>query len=101
MYIHVIFFSSASSGTLSDPDYSGNASPMNGRPDGSIANHYSNDPHHKTWRDSLDKKTKKELMADYARQRRPSKASVDSFEEKKKFVVVVCFFVFLFCFSFY
>eukprot|EP00111_Clytia_hemisphaerica_P021271 TCONS_00062616-protein len=77
---------SASSGTLSDEALlPGGASPLHGRADGSIANHYSNDPFHKNWRDSMDKKTKKEIMADFAK-RRPSQHSVDSLEEKKRMV---------------
>lgn len=51
-------------------------------PEDSIANHYSNDPYHKNWRDSLDPKTKKEILAEYAK-RRPSDDSVDSLEEKR------------------
>ncbi|XP_047144342.1 protein sidekick-1 isoform X1 [Hydra vulgaris] len=31
----------------------------------SIANHYSNDPNHKNWSDSMDKKTKKEILSEF------------------------------------
>lgn len=31
----------------------------------SIANHYSKNPVHKTWQDSLDHKTKKQIMEDF------------------------------------
>lgn len=51
------------------------------QPENSIANHYSNDPFHKNWRDSMDKKTKKAILAEYGR--RSSQASVDTLEEKR------------------
>lgn len=88
---------SASSGSISDDQAllgsNGGAGVRRGAgresPEGSIANHYSNDPFHKNWRDSMDKKTKKELIAEYAEnKRRPSQHSMDSLEEKRRFVVV-------------
>ena len=34
-------------------------------PDTSIANHYSNDPNHKNWSDSMDKMTKKQILSEF------------------------------------
>ena len=34
-------------------------------PDASIASHYANDPFYKSWRNSLDKKTRKAILAEY------------------------------------
>ena len=89
---HFICIHSASSGTLTDENVPLHGSPGNERPEGSIANHYSNDPFHKNWRDSMDKKTKKEIMADFGK-RRASQHSVDSLEEKKRSVVFLFFFL--------
>ena len=50
---------------------------------GSIADHYSNDPNHRGWRDSMDKKTRKELMAAMDQQRPDSYVSVDTLGEKR------------------
>lgn len=72
----------ASSDSLSDPMIA-TGSHSNQRPGGSIASHYNNDPYHKNWRDSLDKKTKKEILSEYGK-RKHSQHSIDSLEEKKK-----------------
>ena len=81
----MFFYSSSSLANSDDREpLTQNNAPMVRRemPEDSIANHYSNDPFHKNWRDSLDKKTKKEILAEYAK-RRPSDASIDSLEVKK------------------
>jgi len=54
-----------------------------GRDTDSIANHYSHDPFHKNWQDSMDKTTKKALLAEY-KKRPPSQGSTDTLGEKKR-----------------